>query len=216
MHVIDITMTSDFVCPWCWIGLKNLSIAIESTQTSNAVRMRYAPYELNPNFPKEGVDRREYRIHKFGSWARSQAMDADVVLAGQHAGLEFRYDQVSRTPNTRLAHQLIYSAQKNNINSTANIKTLYEHIFSAYFNEGKDIGNADVLAELAMSHGFSLPDVKRYLLSSDEKQEIIAIELKARRTGIVAVPSFEIAGYTLSGAQPVSVFSKTLYKAAEK
>ncbi|MES2205680.1 MAG: DsbA family oxidoreductase [Pseudomonadota bacterium] len=215
MHVIDITVTSDFICPWCWIGLKHLNIAIENTKTNNAVRMRYAPYELNPDFPKEGVDRREYRIRKFGSWARSQAMDNDVMLAGQQAGLEFRYDRVMRTPNTRLAHQLIYSAHKN-MGDTANIRALYEHIFSAYFNEGQDIGNADILAELAMSDGFSLPDIKQYLLSTDEKQEIISMELNARRTGIVAVPFFEIGGYTLSGAQPVSVFSKILYKAAEK
>lgn len=205
MHSIEIIVISDFICPWCWICYKNMSTAIEKSKLNDVVKIHYAPYELNPDMPKNGVDRREYRSHKFGFWERSQAMDRDATKTGQLAGLEFHFDRVTRKPNTRLAHRLMDYAQKNEHIVNANV--LYENIFAMYFNAGKDIGSPEALTELAAHHGYA---VSAYLSSNEGEQEIVAAGLKAANSGISAVPFFEIAGHSLSGAQPVSIFTEML------
>ena len=74
------------------------------------VRVRWLPFPLNPAMPKEGVSRREYRTRKFGSWDRSQELDARVVAVGKEEGIEFAFDRIERTPNTLDAHRLIWLA----------------------------------------------------------------------------------------------------------
>src|SRR5476651_1298594 len=110
MRPINIEIVHDFICPWCWIGGEHLKQAIAQANLAVAPTIEYIPYELNPRMPREGVDRKLYRSAKFGSWARSQAMDAEVTLAGKRAGLLFDYDKVAITPNTRLAHRLLFYA----------------------------------------------------------------------------------------------------------
>ena len=112
MKPVEVVVTSDFICPWCWIGHRNLKDGIAKAGLSaDSVQVRFAPFELNPNMPREGQNRQTYRTGKFGSWARSQAMDAEVTMAGQRVGAEFNYDRVLVTPNTRLAHRLMFWAQ---------------------------------------------------------------------------------------------------------
>lgn len=154
MRPVEIQITSDFICPWCWIGHAHLKAAIKEVNlTGTAATIKYLPYELNPTMPKDGANRKEYRSAKFGSWARSQAMDADVTLAGKRAGLEFNYEHIEVTPNTRLAHRLMFFAQGKG--DAANTEMLFEAVFAAYFSSGQDIGSADVLAKLAEGVGFT-------------------------------------------------------------
>jgi predicted DsbA family dithiol-disulfide isomerase len=207
MNPLEILVTSDFICPWCWIGHRHLKAALAEVDVPGAT-FRYLPYELNPTLPVQGVDRKAYRSAKFGSWARSQAMDAQVTLAAQRAGLTFHYDRVSLTPNTRLAHRPMHFAQARDPGPRS--EALFEAIFSAYFFEGRDIGTAEVLATLAAQAGFDADEAQAYLATTAGAREVEDAEREAQRAGIRAVPMHRLAGMAVSGAQPASVFANVL------
>ncbi|HYS67433.1 MAG TPA: DsbA family oxidoreductase [Paraburkholderia sp.] len=214
MQTIQVEVHYDFICPWCWIGQRNLAAALAESGANAAVSIRYVPFELNPAMPVEGMDRRSYRTRKFGSWARSQGMDAQVAAAGLAAGARFNYDKVLRTPNTRLAHRLMQFAQaRHQPQQTA---ALYQAIYAAYFSEGRDIGSLDTLAEIAAEHAFDAGEVRAYLLSASGIQEIDAARDQADRLGIHSVPTIAIAGELISGAQPPAVFANALRAAMQR
>jgi Predicted dithiol-disulfide isomerase involved in polyketide biosynthesis len=214
MQAIQVELNYDFICPWCWIGQRNFAAALVESGTGTAVSIRYVPFELNPSMPAEGMDRRAYRTHKFGSWARSQSMDAQVAAAGLTAGVPFNYDKVLRTPNTRLAHRLMQFAQsRNEPHKTA---ALYRAIFAAYFSEGRDIGSLDTLASIAAEHAFDANDVRAYLLSAAGNREIDVARERAGRLGVQAVPTIQIDGGFISGAQPSVVFANALRSAGQR
>lgn len=211
MKPIDIIITYDFICPWCWIGHANLEAAIERAGLGERVEILYQPFELNPRMPVEGVDRKEYRTRKFGSWARSQAMDADVALAGQRAGLEFNYERVRVTPNTRVAHRLMrYAAAQGDGQRT---DRLFDVVMRAYFARGLDIGARDVLVDLAASVGYDRAQAGEYLGSSKGEAEVVAQALQAQADGIHSVPTIRIGRRRISGAQPTEVFARALQAA---
>jgi predicted DsbA family dithiol-disulfide isomerase len=213
MNPIDIRVISDFVCPWCPIGEKQLEAAVQAVGSDIVVRVTYEPFELNPDMPKEGLNRREYRSRKFGSWARSQAMDAQVTDAGQRVGVTFNYDIIERTPNTRLAHRLMWFAQsKGKGDATA----LYRAIFSSYFEKGRDTGNAYVLTDIAGSVGLNRAEVEQFLATTEGEQEVLRAELQLTSNGIQSVPTVEIAGQLVSGGQPAAVFEAVIRRAAAK
>jgi len=208
MKDIEIEMAYDFICPWCWIGHRNLKLALQESALSDSVRPTFTPFELNPNMPPEGVERKAYRTAKFGSWARSQAMDAQVTMTGKQIGLEFNYDRVNVTPNTRLAHRLMMFAAENA--DSKRVDALFEAIFAAYFSRGEDIGQASVLAKIAASVGFDAAEVENYLRSD---QDLAAFETRlaqAARDGIHAVPTFRIGQHQVQGAQPPEILNRTL------
>lgn len=208
MNPLEIQVTYDFICPWCWIGHEHLKAALREADLAVAPTVKYLPYELNPTMPKDGIDRKAYRSAKFGSWARSQAMDADVTLAGKRAGVEFNYDRVTVTPNTRLAHRLMFLAQSKG--NAARTEALFEAVFSAYFSEGRNIGMAEVLVSLAEGTGFDADEVRSFLATNDGEREVVADELRAGATGIRSVPTIHVGGVPVSGAQPVSVLAQVL------
>lgn len=146
MQTVDIEVNYDFICPWCWIGQRNLAAALADSGLAHAVSIRYVPFELNPSMPVAGMDRRAYRSRKFGSWAHSQAMDAQVAAAGLTAGAHFDYSRVLLTPNTRLAHRLMQFAQdRDQPNTTA---ALYEAIYRAYFSKDATSARSTRLLQL--------------------------------------------------------------------
>jgi predicted DsbA family dithiol-disulfide isomerase len=214
MQAIQIEINYDFICPWCWIGQRNLAAALAQAGTGAAVSIRYVPFELNPSMPAEGMDRRAYRTRKFGSWARSQVMDAQVTAAGLAAGAPFNYDVVLRTPNTRLAHRLMQFAQQRN--EPMKTAALYQAIYAAYFSEGRDIGSLDTLTAIAADHAFDANEVRAYLLSAAGNQEMDAARARADKLGVQAVPTILIDGHVISGAQPPVVFTNALRSAEQR
>jgi predicted DsbA family dithiol-disulfide isomerase len=214
MQAIQVEVNYDFICPWCWIGQRNLASALTAAGADTVVSIRYVPFELNPAMPAEGMDRRAYRSGKFGSWARSQIMDAQVTAAGLAAGARFQYDKVLRTPNTRLAHRLMqFAQQRNDPRATA---ALYQAIYAAYFSEGRDIGSLDTLVELAAQQGFDADAARAYLLSTAGNQDIDAARARADSLGVQAVPTIRIDGDVISGAQPPVVFTNALRSAGQR
>ncbi|SFH61939.1 Predicted dithiol-disulfide isomerase, DsbA family [Collimonas sp. OK307] len=212
MKSVIIEITSDFICPWCWIGHHHLRQAIRGLDTKIAPQIRYVPYELNPSMPAEGMNRRTYRSAKFGSWVRSMQMDAEVAIAGQRAGVIFNYDRVEMIPNTRLAHRLMYFAQLQGESEKAGV--LFESIFATYFSEGSDIGNLDVLIELAETAGFDGKMTRSFLASEQGNNEVAQAELTAQERGVRSVPNISIGDYRVAGAQPVDVLADLLDETA--
>lgn len=212
MKPIDIEVIYDFICPWCWIGHEQLKQALTEAALPEAPTIRYTPYELNPTLPKPGVDRKAYRTAKFGSWARSQAMDEEVAAAGRRAGVEFSYAKVHTTPNTRLAHRLMWWAQQGSDRRV--IDALFEAMFAAYFSRGENLGELEVLVRLAESSGLD-PDKVRAFLGSDEgERDVLAAELATQREGVRAVPTIRIGRLSVSGAQPAATLADMLREAA--
>src|SRR5258708_29158799 len=102
----SIAIYSALICPWCYIGKRRMEEALRQLPAHTQVSRSWHPFQLNPEMPREGLNRKMYRSRKFGSWERSQAMDAQVTAAGKSVGIEFRYDLQTHTPNTFDSHRL--------------------------------------------------------------------------------------------------------------
>ncbi|CAB3963925.1 MULTISPECIES: DsbA family oxidoreductase [Burkholderia] len=208
MKPLEVTVTYDLICPWCWIAEHRLAEAIDEAGLAGNVSVRFVPFELNPSMPAGGVDRKAYRSAKFGSWARSQALDANVAEAGRAAGLVFDHARIARTPNTRLAHRLVWFAQQR-----GSAIALVDALFAAYFRDGRDLGDADVLVEIATDAGLPGDAVLAFLASGEGLDAVLALEDEAVREGIASVPSTRIGLTVISGAQPAAVFRDALIAA---
>jgi predicted DsbA family dithiol-disulfide isomerase len=196
-----IDVVSDAVCPWCWVGKRNLEGALALlAEEGEHFEVHWRPFQLNPDMPKEGVERDAYRAAKFGSLERSRELDAQVAAAGRAAGLEFRHALMTRTPNTVEAHRLIRWAGEH---GAAPQNAVVERLFRAYFQEGRDIGDPGVLAELAGEAGLSALDAANMLASGIGEQQVLEEDMGFRRLGLSGVPTFALSGHVLfSGAMP--------------
>jgi len=197
-----IDIVSDAICPWCYVGKRHLEAALTELAAEGLhFSVHWNPFQLNPDMPKEGVDRASYRAAKFGSAERSREIDARVAGAAQAAGLAFRQDLMLRTPNTIDAHRLIWFAGREN---RADLQdAVMEAVFRAYFIQGKDIGEAAVLGDCAAEAGLDRATVLDFLGSGVADAEMRASDKAAREAGVSGVPSFFLDGYGLfSGAMP--------------
>ena len=195
MRTIDVI--SDAICPWCWIGKAHLDAALAELRDEGlAFAVRWRPFQLNPDMPEPGVERDAYRAAKFGSAERGRELDAQVAEAGRAAGLGFRHDLMRRTPNTVAAHRVIRAAEEAGVQDA-----VVDALFRAYFAEGRDIGDAAVLEEIAAGAG--LPGMAAMLAGEDHRDAVLAEDMAARRGGISGVPSFLMDRHLLfSGAMP--------------
>lgn len=213
MSALHLTVISDAICPWCWIGKRRLDQALAilaEHQPDLAFEVSFFPFMLNPDMPAEGVDRASYRAAKFGSLERSRELDARVAEAGADCGLAFRHDLMLRTPNTTNAHRLARFAAEQGLQRTA-----IEATFRAYFNEGRDIGDAAVLAQIGAANGMDHDATLARLRSDEAADEVRAQAASASRAGITGVPSFVLNRHFLfSGAQPAETIADALVSAA--
>ena len=99
---VKVEVTSDVICPWCFIGKRRLEKAVAACRGERDVRVRWHPFQLNPHMPKDGMNRKEYRTAKFGSWERSLGLDAQVTAAGLEEGITFAFDKIIQTRMARL------------------------------------------------------------------------------------------------------------------
>ena len=199
---LSVDVISDVICPWCYIGKKRLEKAIGAVEGKQEVRVRWLPYQLNPNMPKEGISRKEYRIRKFGSWERSLELDAKVVAVGETEGIHFAFDRIERTPNTVDAHRLIWLADQQGCEDA-----LLEALFRAYFAEGRDINNRQTLIDVVAEAGLERQLAEAMLNSEEGMDAIKEAEELFRRYRVEGVPFFIInSEITLSGAQEPDVF----------
>ena len=207
--VLGLSIVSDAICPWCWVGKKRLERALLTLGPAAQFRITWRPFELNPQMPKEGMERRDYRMRKFGSLERSQAMDAQMTTAGAQEGIAFRYDLIRRTPNTFDAHRMIWLADREGVQDA-----FVEALFRAYFSQGRDIGDSAVLADVAASAGIDRIRAAAFLQGSEGATEVRRDLSIASRAGLSGVPTFVLDGRVLfSGAQPPEVMASVLGQA---
>jgi predicted DsbA family dithiol-disulfide isomerase len=208
-ETLTIDIVSDVVCPWCYIGKRNLEAALASLPENN-VEIRWRPYQLDSTIPPEGIARRAYLERKFG--ARVDEIYTRVAAAGHEAGIDFAFSRIERSPNTLDAHRLIRWSQ-----SAGKQNGIVERLFRDFFIEGRDLGNRSALIEAAGAAGME-PDVVARLLEGDADKESMREEIAtAQRLGVTGVPFFIFAGqFSLPGAQPPEVLAGAIRKAAEK
>jgi predicted DsbA family dithiol-disulfide isomerase len=200
---IQIEIASDVVCPWCYIGKRRLEKALSLLDGEVKANIVWLPFQLNPGIPDEGMARAEYRKAKFGSVERGRQLDARVASEGAGEGIAFAFDRIERTPNTRAAHQLVELAQSHGTG-----QGVVDALFHAYFEEGKDIGDAKVLADIAAANGVSGWPGQANATSVAEKEEGV------RSLGISAVPTFIIARkFGVSGAHPPQALAEAIRQA---
>ena len=207
--ILGIDVISDVVCPWCYIGKRRLAKAVAAMNGNHELRVRWHPFQLNPQIPKDGISRREYRVSKFGSWERSKELDAQVAAAGAAEGIAFAFERIERTPNTVDAHRLIWLAAERGAQDP-----VVEAIFSAYFTAGLDIGNRQTLIDVVASAGLDRQEADRVLNSDEGMDAFDAADKHVRRFRVHGVPFFIINDeIVVSGAQPPVSFLAAFNKA---
>jgi predicted DsbA family dithiol-disulfide isomerase len=206
---LNVDITSDVICPWCYIGKRRLEKAVVLSGQQD-VRVRWHPFQLNPHMPKEGMNRKDYRTAKFGSWEHSLGLDAQVQTAGATEGIIFAFDRIARTPNTFDAHRLIWLAGREGVQDA-----VVEALFRAYFTEGQDISHATVLLDVVAQAGLDRNRAEAILNGEEGLTAIRTAEEQARRTGVQGVPFFIInRTVVLSGAREPSAFLDAFEQAA--
>lgn len=188
---------SDVVCPWCLIGATNLVRALADSP-DQPFELAWHPYQLDPELPPEGMDRREYLAKKFGGLQNVDRIHARVEEAAREAGVPVAFDRITRAPNTLDAHRLIRWAAAEGAQTRVAMA-----LFARYFGEGEDISDHAVLASVAAEAGLDPTVIARLLAGDADRAEVREEAESARRAGITGVPAFIVAGqYAVTGAQP--------------
>ena len=201
---VSIDIYSDVVCPWCYVGKRRLERALIQL-SAVPTQITWRPFQLNPTMPVEGMDRGSYLEAKFGSLDAFRRLEEQVLAAGVTEGIDFAFERILKTPNTFLAHRLIWYAAR-----PARQDQVVDALFRGYFEQGADIGSPSVLTGLAKSVGL---DAAHMLAAQEGVAEVKAEEAAGHRLGIRAVPYFVLnKRYGISGAQPVEVFVGAIEK----
>jgi predicted DsbA family dithiol-disulfide isomerase len=206
---VQIEVVSDAICPWCYIAKRHLDGAVAELRKNFDVDVRWLPFELNADMPKAGLDRKKYRSAKFGSWERSQSLDAQVAEAGRNVGLDFHHERMERTPNTFDAHRLIWLAEKEGVQDA-----VVEGLFAGYFTNGRDVGDRAVLAQIATEAGLNHDQVEAFLESDGGAEPVRTLATAAYASGLSGVPTIFVNGQALfSGARSTEVIVAAIRKA---
>jgi predicted DsbA family dithiol-disulfide isomerase len=193
---MKIKVFADTICGWCYIGHSRLLKAVRTFENI-VFDFEHAPFQLNPDMPKQGMSRSDYLKHKFGSKELAQSMYDNMNTEADKEDLKFKLDSIQITPNTKLSHILTKLAFKKKIGH----KVLND-IYDAYFSKGIDIGNADALIKIGKSKNINEKEIIDVFFSDKEIDDINQNDTIARTMGINGVPFFEIDNKTyISGAQ---------------
>ncbi|MEP7207597.1 MAG: DsbA family oxidoreductase [Casimicrobiaceae bacterium] len=205
----SIDLISDVVCPWCFVGKRRLDAALSRAGLAGAT-VRWHPFELNPDIPEAGMDRRAYLEAKFGDAGGANTY-ARVREAGAGSGIDFAFDRIVRQPNTRAAHRLVWWVQSQAQDATP----LMERLFRGYFLEGRSLAGHDALLALAADAGVDAAAAGAFLASDAGAAEVRQAEQRAQEIGVSGVPFFIFAQrLAVSGAQGVDLLVDALRQAS--
>ena len=208
---LKIDIVSDIVCPWCAIGYKKLSEAMTQLDDEISFEVNWKPYELHPEIPKEGFDKKEYYKIKFGKSSGSNDRFNFISDEGKKVGLEFNFKKSKNLPNTFLAHRLLWLCRSKNIQDT-----LAEALFHAYFTDGRDIGDQDELIEIASENGLNREEIRKFFQTNIGYDEVLREENRAREMNIFSVPTYIFnKKYLLVGGQESDTFKAYIKKVIE-
>ena len=203
--MIKLDIISDPICPWCYIGKAYLDRAL-AAHPDHPFSIEWQPYQLNPEMPASGMDRREYLELKFGGKDKAVKVYAEIAEKAEDAGLEFDFAAIKRTPNTINAHRLIHWA-----GIEGRQAFVVAALFKAYFTEGRDIGDATVLYNIAADSGMDADVVEQLLKTDADIEDIVARDALGREMGVRGVPTFIVANErVLTGAQPAQLWGQVI------
>jgi predicted DsbA family dithiol-disulfide isomerase len=198
-----IDVYSDVVCPWCYIGERRLTKALEGRPE---VEVRWRPFQLQPGMPEGGLPWAEFSRQKFGGEGNAEATFSRVSAVGEQDGIHFDFGRVASAPNTIDAHRLILFADE-----YVTQWELADALFRAYFADGRNLNDHEQLVAVASSVGVDGQEVREYLAGEVGVSGVWSSQQEAGRLGITGVPFHVLDGrYALYGAQPVEVFGEAL------
>jgi len=204
-----IDVVSDVICPWCFLGKRRLDAALAALDMD--VFIRWRPYMLDPSIPPEGLDRHVYMLNKFGA-EKLKTIHDPLIEAGRELDVPYHFDLITRTPNTLDAHRLIrwsHTVERQN--------EMVERLFMAYWSEGKDVGDRDVLAACAGEAGINAQQIRELLDTEQDIEETRAEIQHATNIGVTGVPTFILAqSYALVGAQSPAVLVDAISRVAKE
>ncbi len=201
---MTIDVYADVACPWCYVGRARLKEALANRSVD--VSLRWRPFQLQPDLPPEGRDFRSVLEEKFGDWSRVEGMFDRIEEMGAEMGLTFDFDAVEVAPNTADAHRLVLWAQEQDRGDE-----MATALFQAYFSEGRNVSDSEVLVDCAAEVGFGAAEAQDLLDSETYADEVRESQRQAQRRGITGVPCYVFDDKrALTGAQPVEVFSDAL------
>lgn len=196
-----IEIYSDLICPWCFLGKVRLDRAL-AERPGVRVDIRWMPFQLNPDLPTDGMDRELYFTAKFGGPERVRQMNAVVEQAAAREGLLLRLDRIRRIPSTLQAHRLVRFAER-----FGKATDLTMALYQAYFQQGRNIGDIDMLALIAGERGLDAEEAADYLAGEADMAAVRGSDAQARQLGVQAVPCYIFdRRYALSGAQEHAAF----------
>ena len=199
---VRVDVYSDTICPWCWIGKRRLERTLESRPDVDAETVWHA-FQLNPAMPAGGMGRKKYLEAKFGGVASARAVYGRVIAEGERESLSFDFDAIPRTPNTLDSHRLVRWAADQAPGQTP----MVEALFDAYFAQARDVGDADVLVEIASAADYDGALARELLASDTGRAEVLREDARARAAGMSGVPCFIFDGrVTVPGAAEPEVF----------
>jgi predicted DsbA family dithiol-disulfide isomerase len=205
-----IDIYSDTVCPWCYLGKRRFELAM-AARPQYEPRVTWRPFELNPDLPPEGLDRAAFLAARSGDPKRLAEAQAELQRQGEASGIVFRFDLIERMPNTRRSHLLIAHAAR-----CGRQTAVKDRVMRAYFEEGCDIGDIEVLVRLGVEAGLAEHESRAALILRAGQDGVIAAERHAGVVGITGVPTFIFDGqYTISGAQEVGTLARVLDQVAD-
>ncbi|ETX16488.1 polyketide biosynthesis protein [Roseivivax halodurans JCM 10272] len=203
--MVKLDILSDPICPWCYIGKAQLDRALMD-DPNHPFEIEWHPFQLNPEMPAEGMERRAYLEQKFGGTDGAVEAYRPILEQSEELGLDIAFDRIGRTPNTLDAHRLIHWAGIEG-RQTAAVSAL----FKAYFHDGRDIGDRETLADIADGIELDASVIMRLLDSESDRQEIMDRDRAAREMGVSGVPTFIVAGkHAVPGAQPPDLWAKVI------
>ncbi|MEN9478078.1 MAG: hypothetical protein RLZZ300_2219 [Pseudomonadota bacterium] len=210
--MLTIEIVSDLVCPWCFIGLRRLSTAIEQVRREIpgfSCRKVWRPFFLNPDTPPQGEPYMPFLEAKFGSREAVEALFARVREAGRAYDLDYAFERITLRANTLQAHRLIHWAQQR-----GEAEQLVERLFVAQFQRGEYVGDVALLTQIAAECGYPPAEVAAYLASTQDVDTVRSQEAEGRAAGIRQVPTFIVdRRLVVVGAEDPAVLAEAMRQA---
>ncbi|MDR0224679.1 MAG: DsbA family oxidoreductase [Myroides odoratus] len=211
---MKVEIWSDVMCPFCYVGKKHFENALAQLPFKDKIEVEWKSFQLDPTLPVEGASEStlDYLVKRKGMPKEQiEGMMHHLDQSGAAVGIEFRQD-IAIPVNTFRAHRLIHLAQ-----SHGKGNEMEEALFFAHFTAGKNVGDLEVLTELATSIGLNKEEVVALLQSDEQTQEVKNDIEEAQALGISGVPFFVVdRKYGISGAQPIDTFAEALTQAYEE
>jgi predicted DsbA family dithiol-disulfide isomerase len=207
---MQIDVISDTVCPWCFIGKRRLMRAM-AMRPNIAFDVKWRPYRLDPTIPKGGMDRQAYMRAKFGDDPMAIVeMHKQIASEGAKDGIEFDFAAIKRRPDTLDSHRLIRWAEAAGVQDE-----VVERLFIAYFENGEDIGDVRVLADIADLCGMDGVEVAQMLETDADAALVEREDQIAHEMGVTGVPAMIFGGkLAVSGARDAEMLAVVIDRVA--